>query len=189
MKQYLSLLLALAFALAPSAVYADEIATSTAISGEAKPIQILKNGYIMPSLQEPATVDWSTGRGRKDGVLEWAVDDNYLKKTSGMFLRGFSNAGFGWAEVITHPVRWSKNAPLGLGTTAGLIVGPVMAVLRTASGVIDIATCWVPLWHGVPMSKPALGLHDVHNYGTIDDVEAYDHQVKRYFFNKLSDEY
>ncbi len=182
MKKLLSFVIALAIILTPVAAFADEAAS-------AKPNQVLKHGYIMPSLQEPSTVDWSTGKGRKDGVLEWAVADNYLKKTPGMFLRGLSNAGFGWVEILTHPIQWSRNAPLGLGTLAGLIVGPVVGVLRTSSGVIDLATCWVPFWHGVPMSKPALGLHDVHNYGTVDDVAAYNHKVKRYFFNKLSDEY
>ncbi len=181
MKKVVILASVIGLLLAPLHLYADAAATP---AGE--PAQALKHNYVMPALQEPASVEWSTGYGRKDGVLEWAVDDNYLKKTPGMFLRGFSNAGFGWVEILTHPIRWSKNAPLGIGT---LIVGPVMGTLRTASGVVDLGTCWVPFWHGVPMAKPALGLHSVHHYGTIDDVKKYDHQTKRYFFNKLSDEY
>jgi hypothetical protein len=68
-------------------------------------------------------------------------------------------------------------------------MGPTVGVLRTTSGVVDIGTCWVPFWHGVPMKKPVLGLHDVHNYGEIEDVDAYNQSTKRYFFNKLSDEY
>ena len=184
MKRLVAFFSILTLVCAPAALYADDAPAS-----EAKPVQVLRDGYIAPSLQEPATVDWSTGNGRKHGVLQWAVADNYLKKTPGMFLRGVSNTGFGWVEVITHPLRWSKNAPLGLGTVAGLIVGPVMGTLRTASGTVDIGTCWIPFWHGVPMGKPALGLHDIHNYGTINDVHEYNHQTKRYFFNKLSDEY
>ena len=185
MKKLLSVAIVLAIILAPIVAYADDAAEAVA----GKPTEVLQKGYVAPMLKEPATVDWSTGKGRKDGVLEWAVADNYLKKTPGMFLRGFSNAGFGWAEVITHPLRWTRNAPLGVGTLTGLIVGPVMATLRTSSGALDIATCWVPFWHGVPMPKPALGLHDVHNYGTVDDVDQYNHQVKRYLFNGNSDEY
>lgn len=187
MKKLLIVFCALSILISPLTAFADEVAATSLEVG--KPVQVLSHGNIVAGLKEPATVDWSTGKGRKDGVLEWAVDDNYLKKTPGMFLRGFSNAGFGWAEIITHPVRWSKNAPLGLGTLAGLVVGPVMGVLRTSSGAVDLTTFWVPFWHGVPMAKPALGLHDVHNYGTIEDVDLYNKQVKRYFFNKTSDEY
>ena len=185
MKKVVVLLCVLSLMASSAALYADD-AAATATT---KPVEVLKHGYVVGMLKEPATVDWSTGKGRKDGVLEWAVDDNYLKKSSGMFLRGFSNTGFGWVEILTHPVRWSKNAPLGLGTLAGLIVGPVVGVLRTSSGAIDLGTFWIPMWHGVPMEKPALGLHDVENYGTIEDVEVYDKQVKRYFFNKLSEDY
>ncbi|MBI3999069.1 MAG: hypothetical protein HY351_00490 [Candidatus Omnitrophica bacterium] len=185
MKKLLSLIIASAILLSPVVSYADD-ATSE------KPIQFLnKKGYVDNTnfIKEPATVDWVTGKGRKDGVLEWAVDDNYLKKVPGMFGRGFSNVTFGWADVITHPFRWTKNAPLGLGTAIGLVMGPVVGVLRTTSGAVDVATCWVPFWHGVPMKKQVLGLHDVAHYGTIEDVAQYDHQTKRYFFSKLSDEY
>ena len=186
MKNIFAVLCVLSILALPLTGYAEMTASSPE---EGKPVQILKHGYITPMLKEPATTDWWTGTGRKDGMLEWAVDDNYLKKTSGMFLRGFSNTGFGWAEIITHPIRWSKNAPLGVGTLAGLIMGPVTGVLRTTSGAIDMTTFWVPFWHGVPMSKPALGLHDIHNYGTIDDVDVYNKQVKRYFFNEPNDQY
>ncbi len=188
MKRMVILFCVLSIMLAPVISYADDAAVATTTT-TGKPVQVLKHDYVVPMLQEPAGVTWSSGEGRKDGVLEWAVDDNYLKKTPAMFLRGFSNAGFGWAEILTHPVRWSRNAPLGIGTLTGLIVGPVMAVLRTTSGAIDLATCWVPFWYGVPMGKPALGLHDVHHFGTIDDVDQYHHDTKRYLFDKLSDEY
>lgn len=186
MKKIVVLICVLTLLACPVVSFADDAASA---AGE-KPVQVLKQGYVASGLKEPSTVDWSTGKGRKDGVLEWAVDDNYLKKFPGMFLRGFSNTGFGWAEILTHPIRWSKNAPLGVGTLAGLIVGPVVGVLRTASGVIDLGTFWIPFWYGIPMEKPALGLHDIENYGTtIEDVYVYDMQVKRYFFSKLSDQY
>lgn len=207
MKKLLSLAIALAIGLTPVVSFADEAnirsttttvstgsdtpAATATISAEAKPIQFLRNDYIDNTnmRKEPATVDWVTGKGRKDGVLEWAVDDNYMKKVPGMFGRGFSNVTFGWADIITHPIRWSKNAPLGLGTAMGLIMGPFVAVLRTTSGAIDIATCWLPWWHGLPMKKQVLGLHDVAHYGSIEDVNEYDHQTKRYFFNYLNEDY
>lgn len=203
MKRMFILFCVLSILLAPIASYADDAAltapaTSSGYTDDAaltapaaKPIQFMRKGYVdnTNSVREPATVNWVTGSGRKDGILEWAVDDNYFKKTSGMFLRGFSNTAFGWGDIVTHPLRWSRNAPLGVGTLFGLVMGPTVAILRTTSGAIDIATCWVPFWHGIPMKKPVLGLHDVHNYGTIEDVEQYNHTTKRYLFNYLNEEY
>lgn len=185
MKKLSVIFCALSLIFSSVSLYAQEEA-----SAPAKPVQVIqKGGAINADLKEPAGVDWSTGRGRKDGVLKWAVDDNYLKKVPGMLFRGISNAAFGWVEIFTHPFRWSRNAPMGLGTTTGLIMGPVMASLRTTSGALDIGTCWVPFWHGIPMSKPALGLRDVHHYGTIDDAGTYNQSVRRYGFNGLSDQY
>ena len=188
MKKLIALLCALSFVLAPAALYADD-----AVAAPGKPVQVLTTkGYINTMAQEPAGADWSTGKGRKDGVLKWAVDDNYLKKVPGMFARGLSNAAFGWVEILTQPLHWSRNAPLGLGTLMGVIVGPIKGISRTASGALDLGTCWIPFWYGVPMSKPALGLHDVHNYGaiaTVEDVDKYNHQTKRYFFSGLKEEY
>jgi putative exosortase-associated protein (TIGR04073 family) len=189
MNKAISAMLMLSFVLSPLTVSAQEHTPKPIVLGTEKPVQVLDKGVVNPTLQEPANVDWSTGKGRKDGILKWAVEDNYLQKAPGMFLRGFSNVAFGWVEILTHPVRWSKNAPLGIGTLAGIIVGPVMGTLRTASGAVDIATFWVPFWHGVPMPKAALGLRDVHHYDVIDDVNVYNEQVKRYGFNGLSDKY
>lgn len=195
MRRLASLVCALSIMLAPAALFADDAPATPA--APTKPVQFLTKkspigkGFVdtTGAYKEPAQVDWVTGKGRKDGVLEWAVDDNYLKKAPGMLGRGFSNTAFGWVDVVTQPIRWSKNSPLGTGTLIGLVMGPVVGTLRTTSGVVDLGTFWVPFWHGVPMKKPALGLHDVTNYGTIEDVAKYDRKVKRYGFNKLSDEY
>lgn len=183
MKKLLSVISALAIILTPIAAYAD------ASTAEPRPVQVERDGYIVPALQEPAGVDWVTGKGRKDWALRWAVDDNYIKKAPGMLLRGVSNTAFGWGDILTAPFRWSKNAPLGVGLVSGLIMGPIVATLRTVSGATDVATFWVPFWHGVPMKKQVLGLHEVAHYGTIEDVGEYDHATKRYFFSKLSEEY
>lgn len=188
MKELVVLICALSIALAPVPLFADEATTAVT----PKPPQFLtKHHYVSNTnkIKEPASFDWSTGKGRKDWVVRWAVDDNYLKKTTGMLFRGLSNVTFGWTEILTHPFRWSKNAPLGSGFISGIFMGSFVAVLRTISGVTDVATFWIPWWHGVPMPKPVLGLHDVHYYGTIEDVEAYDHATKRYFFNWLNEDY
>ncbi|OGX04880.1 MAG: hypothetical protein A3G87_04480 [Omnitrophica bacterium RIFCSPLOWO2_12_FULL_50_11] len=185
MKKAIVLFCVLSLLVAPASTYAAD-------EGAAKPVQFLTpSDYVDATnrIKEPASFDWSTGKGRKDWAIRWAVDDNYLKKSTGMIFRGFSNAAFGWVEILTHPFRWSTNAPLGSGYVTGLIMGPIVATLRTASGVIDLGTFWIPWWHGIPMPKPVLGLHDVHHYGTIEDVGDYDHKTKRYFFNWLNEDY
>ena len=182
MKKLLSVMFILAIILTPVASYADTAAESV-------PPQVLKHGYVTPALQEPATADWVNGKGRKDWVIRWATADNYLKKATGMLLRGTSNAGLGAVDVLTYPINSSIDAPLGIGTAQGLLLGPIVAAMRVSSGALDVATFWIPFWHGIPMKKPVLGLHDVHNYGVIGDATEYNHQTKRYFFNKASNEY
>ena len=105
---------------------------------------------------EPAK--WSTGQGRKDWMVTGATSDNYGVKAPAMLLRGLHNVAFGWTEIIAQPIRHSQNAPLGVGTVTGLIMGPVMAITRTGSGVVDVLTFWIPGFHGWPMSKPVMGL-------------------------------
>jgi putative exosortase-associated protein (TIGR04073 family) len=186
MQKWIAVLCAMSMLIAPYALFADDEGVGT------KPPEYLtKKEYVDTTgdTKEPASFDWTTGKGRKDWVLKWAVDDNYLKKTPGMFLRGVENVALGWTEILTQPFRWPKNSPFVTGLLSGLIMGPVNAVLRTSSGALDIATCWVPFWHGLPMRKPVLGLHDVHNYGTLEDVPSYDHQTKRRMFNWLKEEY
>jgi len=163
MKKLISLVCLLTIVVSPASLLAED--------GVIVPPQTLKKGSIVSVLQEPAGFDWVTGKGRKDWSIRWAADDNYLKKAPGQLLRGTSNVAFGWMDVLTHPIRSSKNAPAGLGTIQGIIMGPIVATLRLVSGAVDVATFWIPFWHGVPMKKQVLGLHDVTNYGTIADVE------------------
>ena len=93
-----------------------------------------------------------------DTLVRGATSDHYLTKAPSMLFRGLHNVAFGWAELIVQPINHSKNAPLVIGTLTGLAMGPVMAVARTGSGVVDVLTFWVPGFHGWPMSKPVLGL-------------------------------
>lgn len=71
----------------------------------------------------------------------WACDaaqsDVYLKVTGGKLLRGIGNAAFGWVELVRQPMvqanKWE-----------GVSRGVGHAILRTVSGVVEAATCWVP---------------------------------------------
>ncbi len=105
---------------------------------------------------EPAK--WSTGQGRKDWLVSGANSDSYLKKAPSMLFRGVHNVLFGWVELLAQPVRHSKNAPLVVGTATGIVMGVVMTVARTGSGLVDVLTFWIPKFKGWPLSKPVIGL-------------------------------
>ena len=102
--------------------------------------------------------NWTTGQGRKDWMVRNAASDNYWEKAPSMFVRGLHNVAFGWVELIAQPIRHSKNAPLVLGTLTGIVMGIVMTVARTGSGLVDVLTFWVPGFNGWPLSKPVIGL-------------------------------
>jgi putative exosortase-associated protein (TIGR04073 family) len=103
-------------------------------------------------------MQWTTGKGRNDWTVRHADSENYFAKAPSQLFRGLHNVAFGWGEVISHPIRTTKNAPLVVGTATGLVTGPVTAVLRTGSGLIDVLTFWIPGFNGWGMPKPVLGL-------------------------------
>lgn len=149
---------------------------------------ILENGEISKKHAHVGSTDWNTGKGRHDAVVRWAASDSYVKKSVGMLGRGISNVGSGWSELIIQPYNWSKNSVVIVGQAQGVVMGATMATLRTLSGALDVATFWVPVWRGIPMGKPALGLNDVHEFEVIEDAEAYDASTKRYFFEEGYDD-
>ena len=168
MKQFITAILIMALGIAmPSAVFANVLN---------------KDGSVDSTQSHVKSTDWNTGLGRHDAVIRWAAGENYWLKTVGMFDRGASNTLAGWSEFFIQPVNWSKNSPVVVGQINGLVMGLTMGTLRTASGILDLATCWIPFWRGIPMGKPALGLKNVHTYETIEDAEAYDQSTKEYFF-------
>lgn len=168
MKKFFSLLI-IAAMLCPSPAFANVLDADT--------------DEVNKKLAHVGSTDWNTGKGRHDAVVRWGADDNYLKKAVGMLGRGISNVAAGWSEIFIQPINWSKNSVVVVGQIQGLVMGVTMAVLRTASGAVDVGTFWVPFWYGVPMGKPALGLNDVHEFEVIEDAEAYDASTKRYFFD------
>ena len=168
-NKYLALVLVLTLAF-PFMGYANVLSGST--------------GEVDTQLKHVGSTDWDTGRGRHDAVVRWAAGDSYYLKTVGMFGRGVSNTVAGWSEFFLQPIRWSKNSPVVVGQVNGLAMGLLMGTLRTLSGVVDITTCWIPWWRGIPMGKPALGLKDVHEFKTIEDPEAYNQSTKKSFFTE-----
>lgn len=121
---------------------------------------------VSSDLSEPLDGCAKCGSGRHDLIVKWAESDNYLEKALGMFGRGSSNVLAGWAELFIQPWNWSQNSPAMVGPFLGLCVGAAYAVLRTGSGVVDLATFWVPGFKGLPMPRRVLGTHCIHDFQT-----------------------
>lgn len=88
-----------------------------------------------------------------DDIWTMAQSDNYGRKAGGMFLRGLLNAGSCFVDLIVQTVEGTKSGPPFIGTVAGIGKGAGCTVLRAASGVVDVATFWVPGFNGFPCCK------------------------------------
>ncbi|MFC1809618.1 hypothetical protein ACFL3D_05830, partial [Candidatus Omnitrophota bacterium] len=92
-------------------------------------------------------------------LCEWSNSDNYGVKFGGQFLRGLLNAATCWVElpVTTYQKTMDGDNPF-IDPFAGLGEGAARTVGRAASGVLDVATSWVPKYKNqlIFKSKPTL---------------------------------
>ena len=90
-----------------------------------------------------ATIGWQAVPCRAEtiSICDAASSDDYLTKTSGQFLRGATNIGFCWLEMIHQPeleIRSGGNLLVGVAKGVG------HSLLRVVKGIGDIATCASP---------------------------------------------
>ena len=87
-------------------------------------------------------------------VWEMADSPKYGEKAGGMLGRGLLNAATCFVDM---PVQMAKGAqeskPEFIGGIGGFAKGAACTVLRAGSGVLDVATFWVPGFHGLPVSR------------------------------------
>jgi len=88
-----------------------------------------------------------------DDLWEAANSEVYGTKFGGMLGRGLLNAVTCFVDVIVHVVEGSKEGPPIVGTLTGLGSGIACTALRATSGVLDVATFWVPGFNGFPVSR------------------------------------
>jgi hypothetical protein len=82
------------------------------------------------------------------GIERGADSDHYYAKAPSQVLRGLHNVAFGWSDILTDLFQ----PPIGVGTALAPLTGPVTAVGRTLSGVLDLATFWVPGFNGLSIT-------------------------------------
>ena len=85
-------------------------------------------------------------------VHEAAESPLYGRKAGGMLGRGLLNIATSFVDLLVNTVNETKAGPPFVGTLTGLAKGAGCTVLRAGSGVIDVATFWVPGFNGAPVS-------------------------------------
>lgn len=83
---------------------------------------------------------------------EAAESPEYGRKFGGMIGRGLLNASTCFMDLLVNLVTETKNGPPLVGTLVGIGQGSGCTVLRALSGVVDVATFWVPGFNGFPVS-------------------------------------
>ncbi len=110
--------------------------------------------HLFVSLFVLATLLSNPAAARAEDDL-WAKANSpvYKVKAGAMFGRGLLNAGSCFVDLAVQTVEKSKSGPPIAGTLTGIVSGATCTVLRAASGVIDVASFWVPGFNGIPVSR------------------------------------
>ena len=90
---------------------------------------------------------------QEETVWELAKSEKYGNKFGWMLMRGLLNACTCFVDLIVHTVEGTQQGPPFVGTLTGLGSGIGCTVLRAGSGVLDVATFWVPGFNGIPVSR------------------------------------
>lgn len=87
-------------------------------------------------------------------VWQMAESPKYGEKAGGMLGRGLLNAVTCFVDIPVQTVKGAQESkPEFIGAVGGFAKGTVCTVLRAASGVIDVATFWIPGFNGLPVSR------------------------------------
>jgi putative exosortase-associated protein (TIGR04073 family) len=87
-------------------------------------------------------------------LWEMAQSKQYGEKAPGMLGRGIFNAATCFVDIPVQIVKGSqKGKPEFVGAMGGLATGSLCTVLRAASGVVDVATFWIPGFNGLPVNR------------------------------------
>lgn len=88
-----------------------------------------------------------------ENIWDMANSDQYGKKAGGMLGRGLVNAASCFVDLVVQTVEKTKQGPPFVGTLTGIGGGAACTVLRAGSGIVDVASFWVPGFNGVPVSR------------------------------------
>ncbi|MDP3919979.1 MAG: hypothetical protein Q8R76_04135 [Candidatus Omnitrophota bacterium] len=89
----------------------------------------------------------------QETVWEMAESGQYGHKVAGMLGRGLINVATCFVDLIVQTVEGTQEGPPVVGTLTGLGGGIACTALRAGSGVVDVATFWVPDFNGLPVAR------------------------------------
>jgi len=92
-------------------------------------------------------------RAYAENIWDMAESESYGRKAGGMFGRGLLNAATSPMDLIVQTVDNTMEGPPLIGTLVGLGSGLGCTALRASSGILDVATFWVPDWNGFTVSR------------------------------------
>lgn len=83
-------------------------------------------------------------------LWDMAESNKYGEKAGGMFVRGILNAASCFVDMPVGAVKGAKSGSNQvMGAVGGFASGAMCTVLRAASGVLDVATFWIPAYNGM----------------------------------------
>ena len=83
-----------------------------------------------------------------------ADSPKYGEKLGGMLGRGLLNVATCFVDMPVQMVKGAQETkPEFIGAIGGFAKGAACTVIRAGSGVIDVATSWIPGFHGLPVSR------------------------------------
>lgn len=88
----------------------------------------------------------------RTAIHDAAESTVYRTKLGGMLGRGLLNVFTSFVDVFVNVVNETKAGPPFIGTLTGLGKGVGCGALRLGSGAVDVVSCWVPGFNGVPVS-------------------------------------
>lgn len=93
----------------------------------------------------PLFASYNPATAVNDKMIKGGVESqHYIAKAPAQLLRGVHNLAFGWSDIFTDLFQ----PPIGIGTAMAPVTGPVTALARTGSGLVDILTFWIPGFRG-----------------------------------------
>lgn len=87
-------------------------------------------------------------------LWEAAASPKYGEKAPAMLGRGLLNAASCFVDMFAASVKGARETePQVMGAIGGFAKGALCTVLRATSGILDVATFWIPGWNGIPVCR------------------------------------
>ncbi len=108
----------------------------------------------------------------QDDLWARANSELYKEKAPAMLGRGLLNAASCFVDLAVQTVEGTQEGPPIAGTLSGIATGATCTVLRAASGVLDVASFWIPDFNGIPVSRSYSNCLAVNDTSAMDTMPS-----------------